>query len=429
MVERIRFTPAHAEGREDGATFSGDGVSAPFRLWQWEDGSQTVSEIGRGVARPPRPRSRACSPAARASAAEKWSPQTSPFSPPRNDQAQEMQTVLCERGIPSALLSSSSVFASREARELLTLLHAVSRPAEETRLRAALLTESLGLTMAEVHALTLDGRAWEEWSARFHSWHEVWCSSGFIAMCRRLVRDAGVRPRLLAKPDGERRVTNFLHLAEILQTAATADGLAPAAIVRWLGERVAAPPPRQDAHELRLERDDDAVRIVTVHKSKGLQYNIVFCPYAWKAAGELRRLRFHDDTGQAIASLCPEGEPGDLRRAQTESLAEEVRLLYVALTRARHRCDAVIGRFPKHLVSASNWLLQGPPEPSSRGDDLRAELQTHFKGIDEAAWKTNLEAVATKSRGTVAVVPVPSVEAPRLPGRRQQNEGRKGAGL
>lgn len=410
VLEDIRFDPAKSAGREDAEK----NLASPLHLWVWsEDGSLRKTELCDRLA------DATAGEIARLLGTRAAIPSDIAVLTGSNAQAAEMQERLRALGVPSALLTTSSVFQTREAREMWTLLSSISRPQDERRLRAALLTDLLALSVVEVHALTQEGSAWEGWSARFHQWHDLWRGSGFIAMFRRLLRETGARARLLARPDGERRLTNLLHLAEIVQCAATEDQLGPPALVKWLAERIADPPPRQEAHELRLERDDEAVRIVTVHKSKGLEYNIVFCPFAWEGCCDAKTegLRYHDDDSKPVLDLGSDSLAQNRPRAVREELAEDVRLLYVALTRAKHRCHVAVGRFTRHLVSASNWLLQGSPPPALLStppdDDLHGALEAHFKAIDETAWRRNLEAVAARSGGTVALMDVPSGEAPR----------------
>jgi len=187
-------------------------------------------------------------------------------------------------GVPSVLLTDESVFHSEEARELHTLLAAIAEPAHEGRLSAALSTEALGLNADGIEALQRDEMKWEQRLLRFHRYHEVWRNAGFIPMFRHLLQEEGIRSKMLSFGDGERRLTNLLHLGELLHQAAAERRLGPSALLAWFAEQRNPETPAGGNHELRLERDDAALQIATVHKSKGLEYGVVFCPFSWNKA-------------------------------------------------------------------------------------------------------------------------------------------------
>ncbi len=189
-------------------------------------------------------------------------------------------------------------------------------------------------------------------------------------MFRRLVSREGIRERLLQFPDGERRLTNLLHLMEVLHQAEVEDGLGRTELLRWLGQQRDPRALRLEEHQLRLESDAEALKIVTIHKCKGLEYPIVFCPFLWSrrslAAGE--PFLFHDEADGWRLHFVLKAE-GDPRRAlgERELLAENLRLLYVALTRARAACYLVWGRLRGAGQSAPAYLLGlDGPGPAGR---------------------------------------------------------------
>ena len=187
------------------------------------------------------------------------------------------------------LYSSANVFTSHEAREMRDLLAAVAQPGNEKFVRAALCTDALGRTGNELDALSRDDAAWEKELLRFQEHHQVWRERGFIQMLRQLAADHGVRQRLLGYPDGERRLTNFLHLSELLHAACVEHRLGMTGILKWLAQQMQGGniAPREE-YELRLESDEKAVRIITVHKSKGLEFDVVFCPYVGSTRSRAR---------------------------------------------------------------------------------------------------------------------------------------------
>lgn len=313
-----------------------------------------------------------------------------------NLQARAIQEALTALRIPSVLVSNASVFASREASELHTVLSALSEPTREGLIRSALTTRLFGLSVIELDELSREERAWEVWLLRFQAWHEALVERGFLPMFRRLLRETEVRPRLLARADGERVLTNILHLAEALHQTAAEQRLSPAALCRWLSTQrqagLASP-----EHELRLERDEDAVKVVTVHKSKGLEYGLVFCPYAWKAA-ELRRDEhplFHSADRTLTYDLGSPDYEAHEERATVERLAEHTRLLYVALTRARLECHFVWGHFKGQDGSATRRLL-------------------HPSSLDLSNLRQEIEGFASQYPGNIAVAPWPEETAAPL---------------
>jgi len=182
---------------------------------------------------------------------------------------------------------------------------------------------------------------WESWLLRFRNLHSAALSGGVVALVSRMLGSCGVRERVLSRVGGERCLTNILHCSELLHQIEREQGKSLAGLIAWLERRINAPG-KDDAALLRLETDENAVMISTIHASKGLQYPVVFVPFAWDvASGKVDRALFHDDEGDLVLDLA--GEEENLQRAAAERKAEAARLLYVALTRAEFRCYAVWG--------------------------------------------------------------------------------------
>ncbi|HEY3663187.1 MAG TPA: exodeoxyribonuclease V subunit beta [Chthoniobacterales bacterium] len=275
-----------------------------------------------------------------------------------NGQAARIQKALRVCRVPSVLYSSANIFASQEARELRDVLAAVAQPGYEKFVRAALCTDALGRTGKDLDAFTRDDVAWETELLRFQKHHQTWRDRGFIQMLRQLSAEHGVRRRLLSYPDGERRLTNFLHLAELLHTACAEHRLGMNGLLKWLGQQMEGGKDfaEREEHELRLESDERAVRIITVHKSKGLEFDVVFCPYVWWFRRDPRPA-FHDPKADDRLTLDLSDPKAHLERREEESLAELLRQFYVALTRARHRCTMVWRAAAKEDKSAPGYLL------------------------------------------------------------------------
>ncbi|MGD0820285.1 MAG: UvrD-helicase domain-containing protein [Desulfomonilia bacterium] len=289
-----------------------------------------------------------------------------------NIQARMVRDSLHAALIPSVLFSDENVFGSIEAFEMEVLLAALAEPLREGLVRTALMTRIFAMDASAIDALSQNEAAWENRIERFRGYHELWARFGFTPMIRRLLDGEGVRERLLGMGAGERALTNVLHIAELLGKAEAAEKLGMLGLRKWLAERRDPKVPGSDEYQLRLESDDDAVKVMTVHKSKGLEFAVVFCPFAWGAAKPDRGegVLFHDDTKAAVLDMGSTKQEDHRVKAMEEILAENVRLLYVALTRAKNRCYVAWGKVRGGENSAMAHLMKGMD-----AGDLRRSLE------------------------------------------------------
>ncbi len=319
---------------------------------------------------------------------------------------------LLRLGVPSVQHADDSVFASDEARQLEWLLAAVAEPGNEGRVRTLLASDLFGLGGEELYRLREDERAWARWLEKLQDYRQLWLDHGFMRFFRACLIGEGIPRRLLAFRDGERRLTNLLHLAELAHVASRArPGLA--GLLKWLGERRLAPGDQDEAQQLRLESDENLVRIVTVHKSKGLEYPVVFCPFPWD--GKLRAdrksnttLLYHDpgDPGRAFLAFgVAEDDPARLL-ARREEMAENLRLFYVAVTRAKQRCYLVWGKIREAETAPPAWLLHHPPVIGPSQDALQVTKQ-RFEDLAPAAFLGDLRAAFAAAGDAVALAPLP----------------------
>ena len=288
-------------------------------------------------------------------------------------QGSEMRRALAALGAGSVELSQASVFQSPDAEDLERLLTAILAPARDRLLRAALATDLLGFDGAGIDAVSADEAQMLGWISRFTAYRDLWLQRGVGLMLRSLLVQEGVHQRLLARADGERRLTNLRHLSEGLHQAAEQHGT-PELLLRWL-QTQRAEGSTDDAAQLRLASDRNLVQIVTIHKSKGLEYPVVFCPFLWDghpggAPNTLEGRDYHDSDGQPVLDYSDGGDAAAIK-AQIASAraAENLRLIYVALTRAVQRCYLVVGPYTrqvgKNLLTTEsgrsrlNWLVAG----------------------------------------------------------------------
>ena len=253
-------------------------------------------------------------------------------------EAAAVQRELARRAIASVYLSDKdSVLLSTEARDLVHWLRAVSMPHDVRLVRAGLATRTVGLSLDELGWLASNDEAFDVRCEHLRELRSTWQLQGVLAMLRQTLHQLGLAARFLIEPDGERRLTNFLHLAELLQNASnTLDG--EQALIRWLQTEISEDSAQSDEQIVRLESDADLVKVITIFKSKGLEYPVVCLPYATsfreKDTQTTSYVNLADGKGQRELRLQFSKE--ELALADRDRLREDVRLLYVALTRARH---------------------------------------------------------------------------------------------
>ncbi|MEO3741358.1 exodeoxyribonuclease V subunit beta [Kosakonia sp. WA-90] len=275
--------------------------------------------------------------------------------------------------IPSVYLSNrDSVFETPEAQELLWLLQAVLAPERESTLRSALATSMLGLTAQDIEALNLDELAWDAVVEEFSRYRELWQKRGVMPMLRTLMSARHIAENLLATPGGERRLTDILHMSELLQEAGT-QLESEHALTRWLTQRIAEPNTNAASEQLRLESDKHLVQIVTIHKSKGLEYSLVWLPFIANFRVQDQGFYHDRDAFQAVLDLSHADDSVAL--AEEERLAEDLRLLYVALTRSIWHCSlgiAPLFRRRGEKAGASDFHLSALGRLLQKGEALDA---------------------------------------------------------
>lgn len=276
-------------------------------------------------------------------------------------QGRKVKERLAKQGIASVYLSNrESVFAQDIALELFYILQAVLSPEQERYLRSACATRLFALSADELDRLNQDEVLWQNCVDEFISYKETWQRRGIMPCVRLLLLKRSIPQLLLQRSDGERILTDILHIAELLQEVAR-QLESESALLHWFNERISEPNENADAQQMRLESERNLVQIVTIHKSKGLEYRFVFLPFAC-GFREQQVALFHDQEKRLRLDLR-DASPM-LQRAEQERLAEDLRLIYVALTRAIYGCfigvsDIRIGnrRASRLLDSAFGYLL------------------------------------------------------------------------
>ncbi len=285
-----------------------------------------------------------------------------------NREARDLKSALDKARIPAVIGGDADVLASEEAEELLRLAAAIAAPSDGRAVRAAMATRLWGSDATMVAAtLQSDGEAeWLSTSSMFSSARDAWRARGVAVAIGELLSKRNTSTRLLALPDGERRLTNVRHIMELWHDAWAIDGTAPEAMAIWMArERLV--PNTPDRRELRLETDSEAVQILTIHKSKGLQFDVVFCPSLWSThttskgpLGVTPVLAVDDE--HAVLDLGSAHYAERELHCNAEEQAEALRLAYVALTRGVHRTYVAFGEIGQGNAagdSALGHLLRG----------------------------------------------------------------------
>ncbi|WP_035254069.1 exodeoxyribonuclease V subunit beta [Desulfatiglans anilini] len=338
----------------------------------------------------------------------------------RNIEARRLQERLREAGVQSVLYSTGNLFDAPEALEMERILAACLEPENERLLKAALVTRALGVRGDELYARREDEVWWEAVLGRFRTLHEIWRGRGLLTMFRHLLLEGRGLERLAALPDGERRCTNFLHLAEVLHTAAVERRRSMEGTLKWLRDRRDSSTPRLEEHQLRLESDRDAVTLITVHRAKGLEWPVVFCPFMWdgtRSPKEKEPILFHDTGrgGGLTLDLGSDAWKENRLLAEREDLAEGCRLLYVALTRARNRCTFVWGRFKDGDRSAPAYILHNAGLPGEDRKDAKAKADPPPEDGEADSFREALEALTGRAGGAIHLDDHPPAQAGELP--------------
>lgn len=247
-------------------------------------------------------------------------------------EAQLVKTQLAQQGIASVYLSNrQSIFGSVIVKDCWRVLHAIANPNDGRAIRSAMATGLMAQSLEQLERLNNDERRWQQLVDECHYYQGRWQHVGVLAMLREFMHQHQLPSQLLSLADGERQLTDLMHLGEILQQQSL-EIVGEHALLHWLSDQMNNAEQENQEQQLRLESDKNLVQIVTIHKSKGLEYNLVFLPFICSARVTKEPIYHQND--QTLVDL-KFGEQA-LEAADKERLAEDLRLFYVAITRAVH---------------------------------------------------------------------------------------------
>lgn len=321
-------------------------------------------------------------------------------------QGNGVREALSRRGINAVTVGLANIFDTSEAQGLLVLLQALVYPDDREVMRRALSSSLLGYTYLEI-AERLQEENRLQWSEQIHALSILWQQKGFMVMFQTLMQNLDIGSSLAKGSQAERRLTNLLHLAELLQQRAK---LVPGhtALLDWYQKQLAE---EDKETEMRLENDEALVKIMTIHASKGLEYPVVFVPFLWtcRPAGmpASEPLSFHDQQGQLCLDLGSELRDRHLCQAEKERLAEDIRLVYVALTRASARLYLVWGESQYSYAERSALSYLFIPEQQAAMLDTR--LPAAYQGRVDA--RAVLSRLCQAADGTMTMAMLPQVSA------------------
>jgi len=314
-----------------------------------------------------------------------------------NRQATVVQSSLRAAGVPVVVAGVQSVLSTPAAHDWLRLLSALEQPTSRSLAAATGLTAFVGMTAAEL--AVADEKTWEELHSRLHDWSALLRHSGVATLFSHVSATEGLPDRLLSVVDGERQLTDLGHIAELLHAEAGEAQFGLAALRAWLARRideVSTEGAEAEQRSRRLDSDAAAVQVLTVHRAKGLEFPIVYCPYLWDAGSRDRTgepVVFHDPADGDRRKLDVGGDSSDwiyeahYNACRLERRGEDLRHLYVALTRAKHQ--AVIWwagvQDCQHSSLGRLLLSRGPTgdvKPSGRPSEPKdAEVEAELRRL------------------------------------------------
>jgi len=279
-----------------------------------------------------------------------------------HSQAELINKTLSAAGIRSVQYGSATIFETPEALGLLRFLKAIAIPGQSGLIREAMLSGLLGINANRLNESLCDDLLWDNWLEHFRELSDAFRYGGVVSMATCMLDKCGARQFLLSQIDGERRLTNLLHCVELAHNEALESDFGIERLTVWLEKRICTHQEDETAL-LRLETDDNAVKISTIHASKGLQYPVVFLPFAWDATSKPPdKVIFHDENRKLTLDLGSEQFQDNRQKSFAEQNAESMRLLYVAMTRAEFRCYIVWGAISQAEAAPLYRLLHGKSE-------------------------------------------------------------------
>jgi len=308
-----------------------------------------------------------------------------------NEEAENYQQLLLSQGIPAICLNKTSVFHSAQAIKIYGILMAIAHPTEIKKLKTMLNIDWFALNNAQWLELFEQESQVDTWLWRLQNYREQWRKKGVMSMMRAFFENEGLQLNIIKQLRAERVLTNVLHLLELLQAAETNEKLSINQSLTYFEK--SSQQSSNESQEIRLESDENAIQVITIHSAKGLEYPIVFCPDLWSPSRRMSNdlIAFHENQ-QLKADIGSAQFEQHLQQAKKEAEAENSRLLYVALTRAKYRCYCIWANVRSVKIaneSALNYILDTDDYPA-KFKTLAAEKPESFQYLNMAT-ETEIE--------------------------------------
>ena len=324
-------------------------------------------------------------------------------------EAETLQSILGEYQLPAVFQSRESVFQTREAEDLRILLNAILDHRNQSAARRALASGLFNYSTAELSETLVDEDRWQSWLDHLNRLHQLWSRRGFIQMFQQMLIDLKAANTLLQQDFAHRRLTNLLHLGELLQDQSRRNA-GMHSLLNWYQQKLQSD--TSEESKIRLESDDALIRIVTIHGSKGLEYPIVFLPFLWSARAAKSRdgelIMCHTSNNQKIADIGSDRWKEHLKLSLIEEDAEQMRILYVALTRARHKIYLAWGNIGNKTTNSSNTALARLIHPGLYDSNPISRIEQGFDSSNDIL--ADLQQLALGSENTIEVTSLPQAD-------------------
>ena len=322
----------------------------------------------------------------------------------RNADGERIRDLLVRAGVPTVLRAATSVFGTAAATDWLVLLEALEQPHRIGRVRRLAVTDFIGRTATAVD--TGGEKAHDTLAQQARTWAGILTERGPAALLGAVDADHATFARLLGESGGERRATDLRHICDVLHSAASTERLGLVALLTWLRRRITEADRDPGAERSRrLDSDAQAVQVVSIHTSKGLEFPLVYVPFAWAryVKDDAEVALFHDpETGTRIRDVggVGPGWPAALTASQEEDAGEELRLLYVAATRTRSQLTLWWGRSTITKAAPLHRLLFTPPGTAAA------------QRVEVPALEAALDVLADRAAGSSGALGIEQVALP-----------------
>ena len=321
--------------------------------------------------------------------------------------AAQLKNRLKAAGIGSVTYSNKPVFETYEATRLDLLMQAVLHPLQQTAFNNGLLSGFFGVDLNDIHQLIDDDEKREKLTEELHELRETWFSGGFYVMFRKLLFQQERLPELAKLANADRILTNLFQLAEICSNAEQKEGFDPPTLCKWFQNKI-GDPSKDEEYALLLESDQNLVKISTIHNSKGLEYPVVICLSLWEGREVKDKTvlqQYHPDSAGSLTINIDQNKSEQRKEALVKSLfeqkAEEVRKLYVAVTRAKYKCVVIWDTHSASHLSGMGALISGGDEVTRFIENYKNLGNKHK--LDENHFVDALKTIADSSNGNIRV--------------------------